>query len=322
MIMNLFVPHMAAFAQITRSLSFVRGRGRPVLWLGLAVGVLLVGCGGGSGSDAGTAAAQTTSTECQSKRSAAGQDVFLLIGQSNMVGYGAYFVAALDKTDPRIKQWTRAGVVAEATEPLDHPNFPFNAGRVGPGLAFARAYLTDLPSNRSVLLVPAAQGGSGFSDNRWNPGNDLYEQAVSRTLAALALQTGNCLGGILWSQGEIDAINKVPETSYRTALHTMIRTMRGQLARGGTADAIPFVLGQFSNDWVGPTPTADQQAILNVINGTPSLLPRTAVASTAGLTSNVTQGLDGAIHLDAASQRIYGPRFREALKVAVANGPK
>jgi Carbohydrate esterase, sialic acid-specific acetylesterase len=213
-------------------------------------------------------------------------------------------------------------VAAPPPEPLDHPNFPFNAGRVGPGLAFARAYLTDLPSQRGVLLVPAAQGGSGLSDNRWNPGNDLYEQAVSRTLAALALEPGNCLAGILWSQGEIDAINRVPEAGYRTALHTMIRTMRGQLARGGSADAIPFVLSQFSNDWVGPTPNADQKAILDVINGTPSLLPATAVVSTAGLTSNLTQGLDGAIHLDAASQRIFGPRFREALKVAVANGPR
>lgn len=292
--------------------------GRLALF-GLALAA--AGCGGGSG-DGGTTVQATTSTECQAKRSTAGQDVVLLGGQSNMVGYGAYYVAALDKTDPRIKQWMRSGVVAEATEPLDHPNFPFNAGRVGPGLAFARAYLTDLPSHRSVLLVPAAQGGSGLSDNRWNPGNDLYEQAVTRALEALALAPGNCLAGILWSQGEIDAINKVPEASYRTALHTMIRSMRARLARGGNADAIPFVLGQFSTDWTGPTPTADQQAILNVINGTPSLLPTTSVASTAGLTSNLTQGLDGAIHLDAASQRVYGPRFREALKVAVANGPK
>lgn len=321
--MNPFQAHPATSTRSTGLLSAGRAAGRAAWLLVPLLGALLAGCGGGgSASNPGTSTAQTTSTECQSKRSTAGQDVFLLIGQSNMVGYGGYFVAALDKTDPRILQWTRAGVQAEATEPLDHPNFPFNAGRVGPGLAFGRAYLSDLPSNRSVLLVPAAQGGSGLSDNRWNPGNDLYEQAVSRTLVALALQPGNCLGGILWSQGEIDAINKVPEAGYRTALHTMIRTMRSRLARSGTADAIPFVLGQFSNDWVGPTPNADQQAILNVINGTPSLLPTTAVASTAGLTSNLTQGLDGAIHLDAASQRIYGPRFREALKVAVANGPK
>jgi hypothetical protein len=143
---------------------------------------------------------------------------------------------------------------------------------------------------------------------------------VQRTQAALALNpAGNCLAGILWSQGETDALNAVPEATYRSELHTMIKTMRARLASSGDGSTIPFVLGQFTPDWTGPVPTPAQQAILNVINGTPSLLPTTAVASTAGLTSNLTQGLDGAIHLDAASQRIYGPRFRDSLKTAVAN---
>lgn len=102
----------------------------------------------------------------------------------------------------------------------------------------------------------------------------------------------------------------------------MIRPMRGQLARGGVADAIPSVHGQFSNDWAGPTFTADQQAILSVTNGMPSLLPHTDAGSAAGLTINLTRVVDGAIHLHAASQRICGSRFREALKLAVANGPK
>lgn len=240
-----------------------------------------------------------------------------------MSGYGAYYVAGFDKTDPRIKQWTRAGTVAEASEPLDHPQFPFNVDRIGPGLAFGRAYITDLPSNRSVLLVPAAWGGTGFTTHSWNPGDLLYEQAVQRTKTALDLDpAGNCMAGILWSQGEIDAINGMSEADYRIALQAMIRSMRSRLAGSGSGEAIPFVLGQFSPDWTGPVPTSQQQAILNVINSTPSAVPTTSVASTAGLKSNTTQGLDAAIHLDAASQRIFGGRFRESMKAAVANGAK
>lgn len=284
----------------------------------------LIACGGGgSSTPSGPVAPATTSQDCLAKRTVAGYDVVLLIGQSNMSGYGAYFVAGFDTTDPRIKQWTRAGVIAEAAEPLDHPQFPFNVDRIGPGLAFGRAYITDLPANRKVLLVPAAWGGTGYTTQSWNPGDGLYEQAVQRTRAALDLDpVGNCMAGILWSQGETDAINLMSGTDYRHALQSMIRSMRARLASSGSGDSIPFVLGQFSQDWTGPVPTPAQQAILDVINSTPGAVPTTAIASTSGLSSNLTQGLDAAIHLDAASQRIYGGRFREALKAAVANGPK
>ncbi len=283
-----------------------------------------IACGGGGSSAPVATAPATTSLACMAKRGVSGYDVVLLIGQSNMSGYGAYHVPGFDKTDPRIKQWTLARTVTEAAEPLDHPQFPFNVDRIGPGLAFGRAYITDLPANRGVLLVPGAWGGTGFTTNSWNPGDSLYEQAVQRTKAALDLDpAGNCMAGILWSQGEIDAINRMSEASYRTALQAMIRAMRTRLAGSGSGDAIPFVLGQFSPDWTGPIPAPEQQAILNVINSTTASVPTTAIASTAGLTSNLTQGLnDAAIHLDAASQRIYGARFREALKAAVANGPK
>lgn len=288
--------------------------------------LFLAGCGGGgSGNSAGASTASalpSTSEECLAKRTEGGYDVVLLAGQSNMAGYGGYYVPSIDKSDPRIKQWGRAGMVVEATEPLEHPNYPFNLGRIGPGLAFARAYLSDLPNNRSVLLVPTAQGGTGFANNRWNPGDNQFEPAVTRTLEALAVSPGNCLAGILWSQGESDVLDRMSEVGYRNALHTMIRAMRTRLARGGSADAIPFVLGQFSQDWTGPVPTADQQAILNAINATPKMIPYSSVVSTDGLTSNITQGLDGAVHFDAVSQRTYGARFRESLKVAAGNSLK
>lgn len=168
--MNLFQPHMAAFAARTQPLSAERATGRAAWWPGILPGAQLTCCGEGrSGCDACAAAAQTPSTEFQAKRSVIGQGVFLLIGQSNMLGYGAYFVAPLYKTDPRIKQWTRAGVVVEASEPLDHPNFPFSAGHIGRGLAFARDYPTDLPGKCSVLLVPDAQARPAFPTTAGTP---------------------------------------------------------------------------------------------------------------------------------------------------------
>jgi Carbohydrate esterase, sialic acid-specific acetylesterase len=278
----------------------------------------MVACGGGGGATAPEV--QPTSAVCASKRSSAGFDVVLLAGQSNMSGYGAYIVPAFDTTDVRIQQWGPSGVPQLAVDPLLHPDAPFNTGRIGPGMSFARNYLKTLPANRSVLLVPTAFAGTGFSDARWNPGNDLFESAVQRTNSALAADaTGNCLAAILWNQGETDVLRNMSAASYQAALDTMITTLRVRLRAGSGADTAPFVLGGFSPDWLALKPTPSPQPIVDVINATPSRLRYTAVVSTSGLTSNVTQGLDGAIHIDAASHRVYGKRFFDALAQAAAN---
>ena len=292
--------------------------GRAALFCLLGAG-LLAGCGGGTSDNGATPAAAITSAACQAKRGQAGADVVLLIGQSNMSGYGAYIVPGFDTTDPRIQQWGRAGAAELAVDPLQHPDAPFNTGRIGPGMSFARAYLKALPTTRKLLLVPAANAGTGFADQRWNPGNDLFEAAVQRTNAALASDTtGNCLAAVLWSQGESD-VGRLSGAAYQTALDTMVTTLRTRITGSGGAATAPFILGQFSPDWTGPTPTAEQKAILDVINDTPRRQRYTAIAATTGLNSNVTQGLNGSIHLDAASHRIFGARFHEALSPALAN---
>ena len=287
---------------------------------GTLAAALLASCGGGtSDSGANTPTAAITSAACNAKRGQAGSDVVLLIGQSNMSGYGAYIVPGFDTTDARIQQWGRNNVVELAADPLQHPDAPFNTGRIGPGMSFARTYLKALPTARKVLLVPAANAGTGFADQRWNPGNDLFEEAIRKTNAALATDTtGNCLAAVLWSQGESD-VGRLTGPAYQTALDTMINTLRNRVTAGAGADTAPFILGQFSPDWTFPTASATQQAILDVINDTPKRQRFTAIASTAGLNSNVTQGLNGSIHLDAASHRIYGVRFHDALTTALAN---
>lgn len=284
----------------------------------LFASVLVASCGGGGGAPAPEA--QTTSAACASKRTLAGNDVVLLAGQSNMSGYGAYIVPGFDTTDVRIQQWGPSGAPQLAIDPLLHPDAPYNTGRIGPGMSFARNYLKTLPANRKVLLVPAASAGTGFSDLRWNPGNDLFESAVRRTTSALAADTaGNCLAAVLWNQGETDVLRNMSASTYQASLDNMITTLRARLPAGSGDDTAPFVLGGFSPDWLALKPTPSPQPIIDVINATPSRLRYTAVVSTTSLTSNVTQGLDGAIHMDAASHRVYGKRFFDALPVALAN---
>ena len=128
---------------------------------------------------------------------------------------------------------------------------------------------------------------------------------------------GNCIAAVLWSQGESD-VGEMSGANYQLALDRMITTLRSRLDAGGADGAIHPrpVLARLDR------PDADRRSA-----GDPRRDQRHAEAarlvppssSTAGLKSNVTQGLNGAIHLDAQSHRIYGKRYREALPVAMAN---
>lgn len=246
---------------------------------------------------------------CTATDRSRGTDVVLLAGQSNMVGFGLGFDAALDGTpDPRILQWSRTGTrgrIVPATDPLRHPGVA--EGRVGLGLSFARAYLATRAPGRSVLLVPAAVGGTGFANGRWNPGDDLFEGAVRRTRAALAAAPNACLAAILWHQGESD-VGALSGPDYAARL---ARTVAAFRARIGGARRVPFVTGRFEPGWVGPTP--QQTAILDALAHLSDTVPLTVNVSAEGLTGNPGDR----IHFDAASQRALGRRYFEGLLALV-----
>ncbi|TXN65111.1 sialate O-acetylesterase [Methylobacterium sp. WL30] len=251
-------------------------------------------------------ASPATAGVCRPTDRGRGTDVVLLAGQSNMVGFGLGFDAALDGTpDPRIGQWSQAGGrgrIVAAIDPLLHPGAA--AGRVGLGLSFARAYIAARPPGRRILLVPAAVGGTGFANGRWNPGDDLFEAAVMRTNAALAAAPNACLAAILWHQGEAD-VGALSGSDYAARL---TRTVAAFRARIGGARNAPFVTGRFEPEWVKPTPA--QTAILDALAHLADTVPRTVDVSADGLTGNPGDK----IHFDAASQRILGRRYFEALR--------
>jgi len=121
----------------------------------------------------------------------AGPDIYLLLGQSNMVGRGNDVDAeamslGLDASDARIRQLNvKQNLVYDtasletflepftplspehfvvATDPLHEPLEPATGDKsgteIGLGLTFAKAALKD--GARDVVLVPAAYGGTGF----------------------------------------------------------------------------------------------------------------------------------------------------------------
>lgn len=302
--------------------------------------LILAGCGGGDTSfvpvpvalapnggdtrDPGPGTGTTTDPAVPETAAETGFDVFLLAGQSNMVGWDRNFDPVLDAPDPRIQQlgfWNNhRNFVIPALDPLDHPQ---RDNGVGLAMQFSRAYLETLPKGRGILLVPSAFGGTGFYQQRWNPGNDLFEQAVERANAAMATHPKNRFAGILWHQGEDDVRFWGSQPArYAAALDAAIYGFRARIA--GAASA-PMILGKFTDSWglvdttfnaAGET-TAAKANIMQAIDETPRRVPFTAVASSTGLASPPGDP----IHFSAAGQREHGRRYFAQLPPALANAP-
>src|SRR5689334_18433743 len=127
---------------------------------------------------------------------------FLLAGQSNMAGRG--MVEPSDTLpDPRILTINQKNEIVVAKEPLHY----YEPGRTGLdcGLSFAKALLKSVPDNVTILLVPAAVGGSSIQqwleDETWR---DVKLLTNAREKIAEASKV-SVFKGILWHQGEANA---------------------------------------------------------------------------------------------------------------------
>ncbi len=132
-------------------------------------------------------------------------EFFILGGQSNMF-YGWPIESSIDSvTSDRVMVLNGDGSLSPASDPLQ---FPDNTHGVSWGMEFARRYAAANP-HVTVVLVPVAYGGSGFSATnpafswraRWG---ELYNNTVTRVNIGLAAVEGSRVGGLLWAQGEAD----------------------------------------------------------------------------------------------------------------------
>jgi hypothetical protein len=245
--------------------------------------------------------------------------VFLIAGQSNATSRAAFDGGG--DWPANVRQWSRSPdkggptfvtdnpdqTLVPAVRPLDHHTQP-QAGGMGFALQFSIDYLAQNPEV-DLVLIPAAWGGTGFHDNRWNPGDDLFEDAVGRSNAVMAANPDFLFQGILWHQGESDAGTSSAATAHASALDAMIAAMRGAIAAAD--DNTPFVLGGLVPSWV--VADTNRQTVQAGIEATPNRVAHTAYASSSGLITP-----DG-IHFDAASMRSLGARYVEALNVATQN---
>jgi hypothetical protein len=222
--------------------------------------------------------------------------IYALLGQSNMAGRGQ-----LEKTreplHPKILMLTREERWEPASEPL---HFDKSIAGAGLGASFALRMAAAEPQ-ALIGLVPCAVGGTPLS--RWQKGEDLYEQAMKRIRTA---QKAGVVRGVLWHQGENDALDVQKAESYGRRLAKMVGDLRQDIGNS----ELPFVagtLGDFLSDDASGNPyhwrTVNAQLQL-----LPGLTAGTAIVDAGGL-----QPKSDGVHFDTPSLRTLGERYAAAM---------
>ncbi len=186
---------------------------------------------------------------------------------------------------------------------------------------FAKAYHDAClqGTDRKVLIIQAAVGGSAFLRREWGvEDKNLYDRLVDMTRYALSLNPDNRLAAFLWHQGESDAL-MCPEMEpwqrravHRANLGAMIDAYQKEFRCRG----IPMVAAGFCQEWYEKNREA-ADAVLEAIRDV--FVPRNGVVlDTADLKSNNQQtGNCDDIHFCRESLHILGRRYFAAFQELV-----
>ncbi len=172
--------------------------------------------------------------------------VFLLAGQSNMLGHGLPGVLpeACRRPNPAAMIWDSPSRAWRPLEPGE---------RFGPEIMIGWTLRAEHPGQRLALVKHAA--GSTDLDEDWRPTTEAGQcasgrcqwpalvEAIAQSRAAL-LDAGldSLPGGIFWMQGESDARRQGAAERYLDNLTRLIDALRLELGQPGA----PVVLGRLS----------------------------------------------------------------------------
>ena len=171
--------------------------------------------------------------------------LFLLGGQSNMDGrpYASNIPAPYDQPQTEVKIWD--GWLNDGWHDLE-AGYTESGKQYGPEVSFGKA-MHELYPNDDIYLVKYADGGTSLA-NHWNPDGTGARYNTFKTAADAAIQNLINAGhtpkicGMLWMQGESDALNHDYAVAYENNLKNFIAEVRDDF---NTPD-MPFVLGRIT----------------------------------------------------------------------------
>ena len=172
--------------------------------------------------------------------------VFLMAGQSNMVGHGKtadlknYLSLRTELLETRSDVFAKSIIErSRGTGGLG----PFYGASFGPELGFGHVLGDALTED--VYLFKASKGGTQIARaDHWSPTGDadnLYAQMVAGFAAFRAtLPADHVVSGFVWSQGYNDAFSDADANGYEAALTKLIAAVRAEVG----VPALPVVVVQ------------------------------------------------------------------------------
>ncbi|MBO9620302.1 MAG: sialate O-acetylesterase [Niabella sp.] len=230
--------------------------------------------------------------------------IFILMGQSNMSGYGT-----LQNDDslpvPHVFKLPTIYTGPLRWEPAAHPlHNRLQSDRFGLGLPFAKAYLSH-HKNVTVGLLPLAFGGAGI--DQLKKGTPVYDDFLKKLAVA---QKSGVIKGLLWHQGESDTVDEEKADSYAQKLFQLIQDVRKDVGN----PELPVVVGNLaefygtSKEHNQPDRVARINKVRQALRSVPLKIPNTAFVETTGCTS-IDQHY---VHFDRSSYIVLGKRYFEA----------
>lgn len=180
-------------------------------------------------------------------------DLFVLAGQSNMVGYASNLAdlpPALQGQQKKVLWYDRDGKwrsLAAPTEPLPFSNakFPSSsaiASGVGFGPEISLGTRLQKALDRPIALVKYASNGANLTQD-WQTAGLFYQPLIGRindSIAGLSARGYDIrVSGFFWLQGESDARDLTWAQDYQANLEDFIGRVRADLHE----PSLPFILG-------------------------------------------------------------------------------
>ncbi|MEL7111161.1 MAG: phage tail tube protein [Pseudomonadota bacterium] len=243
----------------------------------------------------------TTQSNTPSETPSGTVHVYLMVGQSNMVGQPAFDGGSDYATN--VYEWIRS--ITNDYRLADSP-LAGQGGGMSIGITFSESALAAEGAPDAIALIQAGAGSTSFSGNNWNKGDTEYEVAVAAANLAITNYPGHEFKGILWHQGEGDW-SAMTDAEYQAAQDQMIADMRADIT--AASSTTPFVVGEISDD-------SYALSRRQVITSTPD-----RVGYTGAVTTNDLSTYDN-VHFDAASLRTMGTRYWNAVGEAILNIPE
>jgi len=228
-----------------------------------------------------------------------GYDVFVIMGQSNAVGYGL-----MNETTPinnsLIWAWNgQNDTVEQAFDPIPVGTPLIDTRRaIGFPTTTAVQHLPYLDAGRKVLLINCARGGTGFGDFTWTPSGVGTQWCMARVAAAMATAGTHHLLAVLWHQGEGDVYvigSGMSVSTYAANLLALVQYVRANFS--GANASTPWVVGHMSPAWI--TGVAERVALDNFLGNVSATVPFSAAINNTD--ASFTGLVGDNIHFDTSS---------------------